>query len=219
MARKDVKILSDPLSGANFTIEQRLEIWGNNSAFEEKHATLEVVAFDLHGGQVSKTEEKVVLAPNASTEFWTGLVPGQSVRTSDAQIPLTIVVGARLIDADGTVLARYGGCWLCKTLIPFRDINGYLIMLRIFTANWPEPWKYITFPDSELSISVSGEIVTLTCRKPIKGVVLDVDGESVKWSDQAVDLMPGDPQVITAKGLDGRKIKARVSLKEGGCGA
>jgi beta-mannosidase len=108
MARKDVKTLSNPLSGAHFTIEQRLEIWGNNSAFEEKNATLEVVAFDLHGGEVSRTEEKVVLAPNSSTEFWKGLVPGQPIRTSDAQVPLTIVVGARLIDVDGTVLARYG---------------------------------------------------------------------------------------------------------------
>lgn len=79
----------------------------------------------------------------------------------------------------------------------------------LLSANWPEPWKYITFPDCGLDISVSGETVTLTCKKPIKGVVLDVDGEDVKWSDQAVDLMPGDPQTIIAKGLDGRKIKAR----------
>jgi beta-mannosidase len=108
MARKDVKLLDNPLSAANFKVEQRLEIWGNNSAFDEKKAKLEVVAYDLHGGEVSRTETEVVLAPNSSTEFWKGLVPGQLVRTSDAQVPLTIVVGARLIDLDGTVLARYG---------------------------------------------------------------------------------------------------------------
>lgn len=54
-----------------------------------------------------------------------------------------------------------------------------------------------------------GETVTLETRKPIKGVVLDVDGEDVKWSDQAIDLVPGDPQVIKAVGLKGREIKVR----------
>jgi beta-mannosidase len=51
--------------------------------------------------------------------------------------------------------------------------------------------------------------VTLTCAKPIKGLVLDVEGEEVEWSDQAVDLFPGDEQRVVAKGLAGRKVKAR----------
>jgi beta-mannosidase len=33
--------------------------------------------------------------------------------------------------------------------------------------------------------------------------------ETHQWSDQAIDMFPGDTQVITAKGLKGRKIKAR----------
>ena len=44
---------------------------------------------------------------------------------------------------------------------------------------------------------------------PIKGIVLDLEGDDVKWSDQAIDLMPGDPQIIKAVGLNGRKVKAR----------
>ena len=49
----------------------------------------------------------------------------------------------------------------------------------------------------------------LSCKKPIKGIVLDVDGDDVKWSDQAIDLVPGDPQIIRAVGLARRDIKAR----------
>lgn len=45
--------------------------------------------------------------------------------------------------------------------------------------------------------------------KPIKGIILDVDGEFVKWGDQAIDLVPGDPQVIKGVGLKGRNVKAR----------
>jgi beta-mannosidase len=37
----------------------------------------------------------------------------------------------------------------------------------------------------------------------------DRAGEEVKWSDQAIDMFPGDTQVVEAKGLKGRKVKAR----------
>ena len=49
----------------------------------------------------------------------------------------------------------------------------------------------------------------MSTQKPIKGIVLDVEGEDAQWSDQAIDLVPGDPQVITAVGLNGRPVKAR----------
>ena len=38
---------------------------------------------------------------------------------------------------------------------------------------------------------------------------MDVDGDDVKWSDQAIDLMPDDPQIVRAIGLNGRKVKVR----------
>ena len=78
----------------------------------------------------------------------------------------------------------------------------------------PEPFKFIKFPPVEavgLNIIVAddGETVSLSVKKPVKGVILDVDGEDVKWSDQALDLVPGDAQQVRAAGLNGRKIKAR----------
>lgn len=60
-----------------------------------------------------------------------------------------------------------------------------------------------------ITVGRDGETVTLSALKPIKGIVLDVDGEDVKWSDQAIDLAPGDPQTIRAVGLKGREVKAR----------
>ena len=134
-------------------------------------------------GEVDRRSFKVNLAANSSTEIWKGDVPGQPVRTSDGQIPKPIVVQARLLDSGGSVIARY--------------------------SNWPEPWKYLLFPDPKLDIQVDGDEVTLKCEKPIKGIVLDVEGEECQWSDQAIDLFPGDSQVIIAKGLKGRQVKAR----------
>ena len=64
-----------------------------------------------------------------------------------------------------------------------------------------------------------GESVQLATLKPIKGVVLDVaEGEEeVAWGDQGIDLVPGDPQVILAKGLKGREVKVRF-LGDGAAG-
>lgn len=78
----------------------------------------------------------------------------------------------------------------------------------------PEPFKFITFPEiKDLGLKVEvesdGETIHLSTQKPIKGIVLDVEGEDAQWSDQAIDLVPGDPQVITAVGLNGRPVKAR----------
>lgn len=113
------------------------------------------------------------------------LISGQPIRKSLGDVPLPIVVQARLLDAGGEVLARY--------------------------SNWPEPWKYLTFPEAGLQITSEGESVKLSCSQPIKGIVLEVDGEDCQWSDQAIDLMPGDDQVVSAKGLNGRKVSAKVS--------
>ncbi len=52
--------------------------------------------------------------------------------------------------------------------------------------------------------------ITLSAKKPIKGLILDVEGaEDASWSDQAIDLVPDDPQVVSVQGLNGRKVTAR----------
>jgi len=92
-------------------------------------------------------------------------------------------------------------------VIPFNSCCNQLISMTR-----PEPFKYIKFPSVEevdLRLTIEGELVTVSTKKPIKGVVLDADGEDVKWSDQAIDLVPGDPQTVKAVGLKGRKVKAR----------
>ena len=79
----------------------------------------------------------------------------------------------------------------------------------------PEPFKYIHFPPVkdvglEVEVDKDKETVTLSTKKPVKGIVLDVEGDQVEWSDQAIDLVPGDPQIIKAKGLKGGEKKLKV---------
>ncbi|KAI0005036.1 glycoside hydrolase family 2 protein [Russula compacta] len=190
MTRKHHKAYADGRTLAHFTITSQLEIWGTNSTLEQKRATLQVTSFDLERPDWrDRWEFNVTLAPNASTELWRGQVPGQPVRTRESQVPNPIVVSARLLDEDRSiVLGRY--------------------------SNWPEPFKYIHFPDvKDLGLKITsigdGESVELSAQRPIKGIILEVKGEEVKWGDQAIDLVPGDPQIVKAIGLKSREVKAR----------
>lgn len=93
----------------------------------------------------------------------------------------------------------------------------------------PEPFKYLTFPTPQevaLKLDVSpvpsatadgnGAVdgggcdeIRVGVGRPIKGLVLDVEGEGARWDDQALDVVPGDDQVVRVWNLKGRKIKAR----------
>jgi len=189
MTRKDHEVFPDELSASTLTIETRLEVWGTNSTLEEREVLLEITAFDLDDvAWQEQWSKKVVLAPNASTEIWAGPLPGQPVRTKRSEVPKTIIVSARLLAADGAVLGRY--------------------------SNWPEPFKYITFPSPGdvglvAQVSSDGESVQLSVKRPVKGVILDVEGEDAKWSDQAIDVVPNDPQTVRVTGLNGRVVRAR----------
>jgi len=82
----------------------------------------------------------------------------------------------------------------------------------------PEPFKYLAFPtpeDVSLKLDVSStedegfDAIRVGVERPIKGLVLDVEGEDAKWSDQALDVVPGDDQVVRVWNLQGRELKAR----------
>jgi hypothetical protein len=79
MARKDIKKFDDESTGAFFTINQELQLWACNSTLKEKTAKIELVSFDLNGGEVDRQSFGGKLAPNASTEIWKGDVPGMSI--------------------------------------------------------------------------------------------------------------------------------------------
>lgn len=115
ITRKDYKEYANERTLAHFTITSKLEIWGTNSTLEMKRATLQGTSFDLERPDWSdQWERNVTLAHNASTELWRGKVPGQPVRTRESQVPKAIVVSARLLDEDGTILGRYSNWWVSK---------------------------------------------------------------------------------------------------------
>lgn len=80
--------------------------------------------------------------------------------------------------------------------------NGKLISRD---TDWPQPLKYINFSDRGLKVVSEGDKVFITAEKPVKGLTFE-EREGILVSDSAIDILPGDEQVVTVKGLkDGEK--------------
>ncbi|KAJ3788678.1 glycoside hydrolase [Lentinula aff. detonsa] len=181
-----------------------LDIWAVNGTLSPRSATLVLHFVDLCSSWSHRETHAVHMPPNQATELLSIPCPGPP---KNNEAPLTgyedwtttssVIVGARLLDPnDGSVLARF--------------------------VDWPQPYRFVDIVNPGLKTSVSSgrdantTIVSLEVEKPAKCVVLSVvgDGEDVKWSDNALDLMPGDKQVIYAHGLLGRNIQASYLGKE-----
>lgn len=78
-------------------------------------------------------------------------------------------------------------------------------------VDWPEPFKYLDLSDRGISLALSGETLTISAQKPVKGFVLDT-GDEVSLSDNCIDVMPGDAQVIQLRGYKGsvEQLKWRI---------
>ncbi|KAI0642837.1 glycoside hydrolase [Trametes meyenii] len=178
--------------GAFRSVGASIEVWGTNRTLERVSVHLELWCFDLlsdwkHGGRTG-----YILLPNQSTELLSIPCPCP-LRPEGATTAVTashsVVVSARLVSTEeGSVLARY--------------------------ADWPQPFRYVDFPDPGLRVRVAGEEVTVEVERPVKGLFLTVDGadmEPAKWSDNALDVFPGEPQTVEVRGLAGKNVRLRAA--------
>ncbi|KAF8959158.1 glycoside hydrolase family 2 protein [Flammula alnicola] len=180
-----------------------LDIWATNSTLKPRSAKLELLFFDLLSPDWSHSEtHDVTLLPNQSTDLKTLRCPGTNREGVSQGDPLfvssaNVVVCARLLDSvSRLVLARY--------------------------SDWPEPYRFLQPPDPGLEVNVrtaedeGDTVMVLTVKRPAKCVVLSTDDSDtkVRWSDNALDLVPGDGQVLIAKGLGGRQVKVAYFGRE-----
>jgi beta-mannosidase len=67
-------------------------------------------------------------------------------------------------------------------------------------VDWPQPLKYLDFSDRGLRVTPVGDTISITASKPTKGLVFE-EREGVLVNDSAIDVVPGDEQVVTVRGL------------------
>ncbi|EME48244.1 glycoside hydrolase family 2 protein [Dothistroma septosporum NZE10] len=67
-------------------------------------------------------------------------------------------------------------------------------------VDWPQPLKYLDFSDRDVEVVPEGGKVTIRAAKPTKGLVFE-EREGILVNDSALDVVPGDEQVVTVNGL------------------
>ena len=67
-------------------------------------------------------------------------------------------------------------------------------------TDWPQPLKYLPFPDRKVKVEVKGSQMHVSVERPVKCLVFE-EREGSHLSDSAIDVVPGDRQVITFEGL------------------
>ena len=67
-------------------------------------------------------------------------------------------------------------------------------------TDWPQPLKYLNMEGRGVNVVFTDGKITVRSEKPTKGLVFE-EREGVLVNDSAIDIVPGDEQVITVKGL------------------
>lgn len=80
-------------------------------------------------------------------------------------------------------------------------------------VDWPQPFKYLDLSNRGVELQAQRETsgqarVIIKTRKPAKCLVFE-EQDDVTFSDNAMDLVPGDEQVIIVSGLGDKHLKYR----------
>ncbi|KAH6907492.1 beta-mannosidase [Coprinopsis sp. MPI-PUGE-AT-0042] len=208
--------------GATRSLYANLHVWATNATREAIQVKLVIEYFDLESdwqrpdytfSLESQSEASLfTLLPNQTTELKTLICP------SPAQSKLRDLVGPG-IDGSGTVVI------LARLLLPD---TGEVIARSV---DWPQPYRYLHIPKSRittdwLNFSPEKDQATLfvDVDKPVKCLWLEIKdpssaqdkerGDRRVWlSDNAMDLVPGETQMVLVKGLKGLPDEPLVTTR------
>ncbi|KAJ5185539.1 Glycoside hydrolase family 2 immunoglobulin-like beta-sandwich [Penicillium cf. griseofulvum] len=155
--------------------KSRYEMWVASSRQEVLYGTVELRFLSVVTGRDLRAPAvftDVTIAPNGTSDITSGII-------DHVTQPEPHVLSARLW-VDGQIVAR--------------DVD------------WPQPLKYLDFSDRGLEVkqqlgALAGQqLLIISARKPVKCLVFE-ERDNVRISDSAIDLVPGDDQVVEITGL------------------
>lgn len=76
-------------------------------------------------------------------------------------------------------------------------IDGEIVSRDV---DWPQPLKYLSFVDRGVEVQRNGDNITIKAKRPTKGLVFE-ERSGVLVEDSAIDVVPGDEQVVKVRGL------------------
>jgi beta-mannosidase len=184
ITRTETVIPRDKYTSVHATKTTTIEIWGSNLTLEDITVDVVVKVWDVVTGRETfcKTLKTAFLLPQ-----------NQSTEVVDLELPVL-----HKGDEARAVVAVYfwqGG----------RQVARYV--------NWPEPLKYVHLQAPRYlsaEISRDGKTVEVSAEVPVKGLALECDDDEVTFSDNLLDVVPGEVMSISVKGANkGSRIETR----------
>jgi beta-mannosidase len=66
--------------------------------------------------------------------------------------------------------------------------------------------RHLDLPKPLVEVTVQDDYIYVSSPLPVKGIVLEVEDDHIAFNDNCIDVIPGDDQVVHAKGLKGRSV-------------
>ncbi|KAK4632621.1 Beta-mannosidase B [Fulvia fulva] len=116
-------------------------------------------------------------------------------------------IKAKVVKKDVKITAN-GTTEILKGTIDNVQEEPHVLAARIWVeeelvsrdVDWPQPLKYLDFRERDLEVVPEGGKITIRAGKPTKGVVFE-EREGILVNDSALDIVPGDEQVVSVTGL------------------
>ncbi|KAH7090112.1 glycoside hydrolase [Auriculariales sp. MPI-PUGE-AT-0066] len=175
--------------GAYQSRDAVIDVWATNSTLQERKVKLELEFYDLEAPAWKWSQSHdLVLAPNQATE------PKNLQRFKVQYAPEREPVKPESENADLPPTPSY------SVVAHVRICDASTGELLSSYSDWPQP--------PSLNIKKSNDKLTLSVKAPLR--------PEVKWSDNALDLWPGEEQTVVVDGLGSRKLLVQYLGSEHG---
>jgi len=107
--------------------------------------------------------------------------------------------------------------------LPFQPEQGIVLSATLLEKGtgavlarstlWPEPFKYFSLPDPEITlVRLDDTRLQVQATRPAKGVWLTTNLPlETKWSNNMLDILPGEPQIIAVERLGKAEVKMQTA--------
>lgn len=189
-ARTTIETPADEFTRVYIKRVTTADVWASNCNISEAKLTVTTAFFSVLDGKLLASEsEEVALLPNRSTEL-------RKLKFEEDEwgVKQESVVVATKLTKDGEVLARY--------------------------INFPQPLRHLDLTAAEVTVTKkdvnvsdrSFKLAVSVKNGVAKGVELMIDtldpdvADSYTFSDNALDLVPGEEQIVTVTAVAGKKL-------------
>lgn len=158
------------------------DVWIASSKTEETGGRIVIRFISVRSGKdvLPRLEKHVRIQPNGTTDILRGKKVGLGSEPNAVFVPSK---------ADPFVI-------FAKLIIEDQDI--------VTDVSWPDPIKYLDFEEEDRGVEISYDddhsVVSISAKRPVKGFVFS-EKQGIKLSDNGFDLVPGEDQNVTVKGI------------------